>query len=57
MQTNTLRGKKQLLIGFTRQFRAKPASAASSMARRFSTGSVPGSPMHTGQTSVLGGAP
>ena len=30
---------------------------ASSIARRFGTGSAPGRPRHTGQTSVFGGAP
>jgi hypothetical protein len=28
-----------------------------STARRFSTGSAPGNPRHTGQTCVFGGAP
>ena len=30
---------------------------AKSTARAFSTGSAPGRPRHTGQTSVFGGAP
>ena len=34
-----------------------PARTASSTARRFSTGSAPGSPRQTGQTCVFGGAP
>src|SRR4029077_5834080 len=40
-----------------RQFRAMAARAANSTAFLFSTGSAPGSPRHTGQTLVFGGAP
>src|SRR5262245_54222128 len=36
---------------------ASAARIASSTAARFSTGSAPGSPRHTGHTCVLGGAP
>src|SRR5690606_23500937 len=39
------------------QFSARPALIAYATASRFSTGSVPGSPMHTGHTCVLGSAP
>src|SRR5271157_3383160 len=40
-----------------RQFSAVAARTANSTARRFSTGSGPGNPRHTGQTFVLGGSP
>src|ERR1700731_2428601 len=40
-----------------RQFRAMAASVANSTAFLFNTGSAPGSPRHTGQTLVFGGAP
>src|SRR3954465_10695870 len=40
-----------------RQFSAMAASTANSTAARFSTGSGPGRPRHTGQTFVFGGAP
>src|ERR1700693_6301863 len=40
-----------------RQFNALAASVANSTARRFSTGSAPGRPRHTGQTLVFGGSP
>src|ERR1700730_10414644 len=40
-----------------RQFRAMAASVGNSTAFLFNTGSAPGSPRHTGQTLVLGGAP
>src|SRR5581483_4366216 len=39
------------------QLSAMPALMANSTAARFSTGSAPGIPRHTGQTFVLGGAP
>src|SRR5713226_748047 len=39
------------------QFSAMPARIAISTASRLSTGNAPGSPMHTGQTLVFGGAP
>src|SRR5215470_8753984 len=39
------------------QLSAMPARMAISTASRLSTGNAPGSPMHTGQTFVLGGAP
>src|SRR6058998_2584985 len=39
------------------QLSAMPARMAISTASRLSTGNAPGSPMHTGQTLVLGGAP
>src|SRR5579883_284886 len=41
----------------TWQFSARAASVAYSTAFSFKTGSAPGSPRHTGQTLVLGGAP
>src|SRR4051794_14562729 len=40
-----------------RQFSAMAASTANSTAARFSTGSAPGNPRHTGHTFVFGGAP
>src|SRR6202011_1772206 len=40
-----------------RQFRAMAASVANSTAFLFNTGSAPGSPRHTGQMLVFGGAP
>jgi len=43
--------------GFTRQFRACATRMASSTARRFNTGSAPGSPRQTAQTFVFGGDP
>ena len=39
------------------QFSATAVFSASSNARRFITGSVPGMPMQTGQVCVFGGAP
>ena len=39
------------------QLRARAALSASSKARRFMTGSVPGMPMHTGHVAELGGKP
>src|SRR3954454_13196573 len=40
-----------------RQPSASAARAARSTAERFSTGSAPGKPRHTGHTFVFGGAP
>src|SRR5689334_20740974 len=40
-----------------RQFSAMAARVAYSTALRFSTGSAPGQPRHTGQTLLLGGSP
>src|SRR3981189_1043324 len=44
-------------VSLIRHFRTIAASVANSTAFRFSTGSAPGIPRHTGQTFVLGGAP
>jgi len=41
----------------TRHCKAIAATAANSTALRFSTGKAPGSPRHTGQTLLFGGAP
>ena len=40
-----------------RQFKAIAARTANSTALRFSTGSTPGMPRHTGHTLLFGGAP
>ena len=50
MRANTLDGRME-------QFNASPMRMAYSMAFALATGSEPGSPMHTGQTWVLGSAP
>ena len=50
-----MRAKRE--AGLMRQLSASAALTASSTASRFNTGSAPGSPMQTGQTLVLGGAP
>src|SRR6516162_6098086 len=39
------------------QFNAMPANTANSTPCRFSTGSAPGNPRHTGHTLVFGGLP
>src|SRR5579871_2496728 len=44
-------------VSRTWQFSACAASTANSTAFLFRTGNAPGSPRHTGQTFVLGGAP
>ncbi len=53
--SGTLRAKRE--AGLTRQFSASAARTASSTARRFSTGSDPGSPRHTGHVRLFGAPP
>jgi hypothetical protein len=49
--------RAKIETSLTRHWNAIAAKAANSTAFRFSTGSAPGSPRHTGHTFVFGGSP